>query len=129
MNKVILTGNICNDIEIRSAGETSVLTNTIAVKRDRKNQGGEYECDFIQFEAWRNNADYLYKFANKGDLIEIDGKWQVRKWQDNSGNNRVSNECVVDNVRILKSTKERVVEEESQEPIEDTTISDSDLPF
>ena len=126
MNKVILTGNICKDISLaQTQAGTKVVSNTIAVKRDFKNAQGEYESDFIPFVAWNSQADFLDKYANKGDKIELCGRWQVRTYQDQQGMNRQVNEVVAENLSILiNKAKEETVD--SLQPIE---VKADDLPF
>lgn len=124
MNKVILTGNLCKDIELKqTATGVSVLQNTVATKRDFK-ENGEYITDFINIVVWRQQAEYLNSYAAKGDLVELIGRWQVRKYTDQNGNNREANECVVDNIKILKSSKQ-----DPAEPVLDESIDEGDLPF
>jgi single-strand DNA-binding protein len=107
MNKVILTGNICQDIELKqtTAGK-SVVTNCIAVSRDFKNANGEYESDFINIVVWDKQAEYLSKYASKGDRVELCGKWTVRKYQANDGTNRIVNECLVESIKAFSKPKE-----------------------
>ena len=54
MNKVVLMGRLCNDPELRYAGEkNSPVTNfTIAVNRDYNYNEGMYDADFIECEFW-----------------------------------------------------------------------------
>ena len=120
MNRVCLSGNLCKDVELKkTTSKKAVVTNTIAVNRDFKNDDGEYETDFINIVVWEKTAEYLSKYAKKGDRIELVGKWQVRKYQTSDGENRVANECVVE---WLKLTNPRKQEEPQQ-------VDEDDLPF
>ena len=121
MNKVILSGNLCKDNEkaITQSG-VSVLRNTIAIKRDYKNANGEYETDFIQIVVWKQQADYLAQYASKGDLVELVGRWETRKFQDSQGQTREVNECIVENVKILQNRANGQTKAKgSQELVED----------
>lgn len=125
MNKVILSGNLCQDIEKKQTnGGESWLRNCIAIKRDFKNPNGDYETDFIQIVVWRQQADYLAKNARKGDMIELVGRWQTRKIQDQQENTREVSECVVENLKILQN---RVKQKE--EPVEMDDEETGELPF
>ena len=120
MNRVCLSGNLCKDIELKkTSSKKAVVTNTIAVNRDFKNDDGEYETDFINIVVWEKTAEYLSKYAKKGDRIELVGKWQVRKYQSSDGENKVANESVVE---WLKLTNPRKQEEPQQ-------VEEDDLPF
>jgi single-strand DNA-binding protein len=108
MNKVILTGNLCRDIELKQTqGGKDVVTNCIAVQRDFKNANGEYESDFINIVAYKAQANYLSNYAKKGDRVELVGRWTVRKWADSDGTQHYANECVVDNIKAFSKAKEQ----------------------
>ena len=122
MNRVCLSGNLCKDVELKkTSSKKAVVSNTIAVSRDFKNDDGEYETDFIDIVVWEKTAEYLSKYAKKGDRIELVGKWQVRKYQTSDGKNRVVNECVVEWLKITNSKK--------QEEIQQVEEDDDSLPF
>jgi single-strand DNA-binding protein len=107
MNKVILTGNLCKDLELKqSMGGKSVITNTIAVQREYKSANGEYESDFINIVVWDKQAEYLSKYGHKGNRVELCGRWTVRKYQANDGTNRIVNECVVESIKVFSKPKE-----------------------
>ena len=122
MNRVCLSGNLCKDVELKkTSSKKAVVSNTIAASRDFKNDDGEYETDFIDIVVWEKTAEYLSKYAKKGDRIELVGKWQVRKYQTSDGKNRVVNECVVEWLKITNSKK--------QEEIQQVEEDDDSLPF
>lgn len=124
MNEVILTGNLCRDIELveYQNGKKSV-NNCIAVKRDFKNAAGEYESDFINIVAWNAQAEYLKNYASKGDRAELVGSWRVEKYTDSNGTQQIANKCVVEKITAISKPKEQ-----KQEPILEETHGD-DLPF
>lgn len=107
MNKVILSGNLCQDIELKQTqGGKSVVTNSIAVRREYKNEQGTYDSDFINLVIWGAQAEYLSKYAHKGDRVELCGRWTVRKYQANDGTTRTVNECVVESITAFSKPKE-----------------------
>ena len=133
MNKVILTGNLVRDIELRATQNgTSVISSCIAVSRDFKNPDGTYTTDFINFVAWDKQADYLSKYAMKGDKLEIVGRWQVRQYTDRNGTTQTANEVVVEYISCSpsESNKNKKFEEDLAD-IDPTNEKkfDDDLPF
>lgn len=93
LNKVILMGRLTRDPEIRTAGEYKVANFSIAVDRDVKNkQTGERETDFIDCTAWAGRAEFVENYFKKGSMIVVVGRLQMRKWEDQNGNKRVSAE-------------------------------------
>ena len=95
LNKIIVIGRICNDIELRRTGTgTAVASFTIACDRDF----GDKETDFIEIVAWKNTAEFVSKYFSKGRMAVVSGRLQIRGWTDKDGNKRKTAEVVADNV-------------------------------
>ncbi len=74
INKVILTGRITTDIELRRTNDGVPYTFfTVAVTR-RINRD---ESDFIRCVAWRGTAEFMNQYLNKGSLVGIEGRLEV----------------------------------------------------
>lgn len=72
MNIVILSGNICNDWDIRQTiSGKMVVTNTIAVR------DGKDKSQFIKIKAWESTADLLTKYIAKGDKVTLQGLFKT----------------------------------------------------
>ena len=99
LNTITIMGRMVRDPEIRKTGNgTSVLNFTLAVDRDYSDDNGNRETDFIDCVAWAHTADFIGKFFSKGDQMAVNGRLQLRDWDDNDGNRRRSAEIKVDNV-------------------------------
>jgi single-strand DNA-binding protein len=95
MNVITLTGNAVKDIEIRFTPSGKGIANgTIAVRRDFKNQNGEYETDFINFIAIGGLSEVMANHVKKGDKFGITGRLQIRKWQKDNGETQYFTEVV-----------------------------------
>lgn len=132
LNNVVIMGRLTRDPELRrTQGGTAVTSFTMAVDRDFKSQSGEKETDFIDVVAWRNTGEFAAKYLAKGRMAAVEGRIQVRDWQDKDGNRRKSVEVVADNVyfadskRDSKPQESRTVDDQEFDEIED----DGDLPF
>lgn len=102
MNKILLTGNIVRDIELRySENKIAIVQNTIAVKNEYKNQDGEYDSQFIDFTAFKNNAEYLNKYAKKGCKILIEGKIANNNYQKQDGTQVKSYKIIAEKIELL----------------------------
>ncbi len=74
INRVILTGRLTNDVELRQTNDGTLFTYfTIAVNR----QGNNDTTDFVPCIAWRNQAELLKNYLGKGSLIGIEGRIEV----------------------------------------------------
>ena len=98
LNRVTLMGRLVADPELRStASNLSVCSFRIAVDRDYK-KGDQKETDFIDIVAWRSTAEFVANYFNKGRMIAVDGRLQIRPWEGKDGNKRFATEVVADNV-------------------------------
>ena len=106
MNKAILSGRICSELEIRNTSSgTSVCSFRLAVQRRFKNAEGNYDADFIPCVAWRSNADFIGKYFSKGDPIEIVGSIQTRNYDKDDGQKVYVTEVVIDESGFVLSNK------------------------
>ena len=56
------------------------------------------EADFIDVTAWRQTAEFVSKYFQKGSMIAIEGSLQTRQYQDKNGNNRTATEVLASQV-------------------------------
>ena len=100
LNRIIIMGRLTRDPELRrTQSGTAVCTFTVAVDRDRQSRDTqEKQTDFIDVTVWRQTAEFVCKYFNKGKMIIVEGSMQSRKWTDKNGQNRVSWEIAATNV-------------------------------
>lgn len=104
LNKVILTGRMTAKPELKTTTSgVSVTSFSLAVQRNFKNGNGEYDTDFLNCVAWRNQAEFITKYFDKGQLITVVGSLTSRRYEDNSGNKRTAFEVVVDEAMFAES--------------------------
>lgn len=104
MNKVILSGCVTKDIEVKNtASGNAVCSFTIAVKRKFKDANGEYQTDFINCVAWRGTANFISSYFHKGSKIAIIGNIQVRTYEGDDGKKRYVTEVIVDEAEFVDS--------------------------
>lgn len=105
MNKVILMGRLTADPEVRysqSAEPLAIVRFSIAVNKRFKREG-EPDADFINCVAFGKVGEFTSKYFKKGMMISIVGRLQVRNWEDNNGQKRVSTEVVVEEQYFAES--------------------------
>ena len=128
LNRIILMGRLTRDPELRhTQNGTAVASFTLAVDRQFKDANGDRQADFIDIVAWRQTGEFAAKYFTKGRMAVVDGRLQIRDWQDRDGNKRRSAEVVADNVYFgdSRSSEKEVSPQEFVELDED----DSELPF
>ncbi len=84
MNKVILMGRLTADPELRQTQSgVSSCSFSIAVNRKFVNkQTGERQADFIRCIAWRQTAEFINRYFNKGSMICVEGELRQDNYQD-----------------------------------------------
>jgi single-strand DNA-binding protein len=107
INRVILTGNLTRDPELRSLPSgMSVCSLRIASNTRRKDgQSGEWvdKPNYFDVTIWGRQGENAAQYLSKGRPVAVDGRLEWREWQDQQGNNRQSVEIVADNVQFLSS--------------------------
>lgn len=99
LNKIFIMGRLTKNPELRRTNSgTAVTSFTLAVDRDFKNADGTKETDFIDCVAWRSTAEFAAKYFTKGRMAVVEGKLQIRDWQDKDGNKRRNAEVIADNL-------------------------------
>lgn len=95
LNRICLMGRIGRDLELKKTNSgVSVVSFPLAVDRNGK-EGG---TDWIDCVAWRGTAEVLCNYADKGRMIVVEGRLQMRDWTDKNGNKRRSYEVQADSV-------------------------------
>lgn len=99
LNVVSLLGRLVADPELRrTPNGVSVTTFTLAVDRNFVKAGSERQTDFIDIVAWRNTAEFVCKYFQKGSMMAVQGSIQTRTYEDKEGNKRKAFEILADNV-------------------------------
>ena len=118
LNRVIIQGRLCSDVELRRTNNgTAVASVTLAVDRDFKSQDGSRETDFISVVAWRSTAEFTAKYFSKGRMAVVEGRLQMRDWQDKDGNKRRNAEVIADNVYFGDSRRENGGHQAAKAPV------------
>jgi len=79
---------------------------TLAVDRPFTSSQGEREADFIPVVTWRQLAETCANYLRKGRLTAVEGRIQVRSYDNNEGKRVYVTEVIADNVRFLESNRD-----------------------
>ena len=123
MNKFLITGNMCGDVEVRAAGDKVVGNFTVAVKRKFNRD----KTDFFRCTAWEKTCESIEKWFKKGDMINVIGRVEIDQAEKDGVNVNYTN-VIVEEWNFCGGKKESTesnvndMEEVQQE-------GESDLPF
>ena len=153
MNKVIIMGRICNDIDLRqtTSGIASCRFNVAVNRKYADKRTGERQADFITCVAWRQQAEFISRYFSKGKMIALEGTLRTGSYQDKNHPDvtHYTTEVFVDNVEFCgdkgsndngqaqstTTTAQTVVQQAQQQGVETNLddfieiLSDGDVPF
>ena len=105
INRVVLTGNLTRDPELRSLPSgMSVCSLRIASNTRRKDQStGEWQDkpNYFDVTVWGAQGENCSRFLSKGRPVAVDGRLEWREWQAQDGTKRQGVEIVADSVQFL----------------------------
>ena len=106
-NRIILIGRLTRDPELRyTSSGLAVTTFSIAVDRFQKNEQGERQTDFFRCKAWRQKAEFVQQYIQKGRLVAIDGRIELNEYTAQDGTRRTGVDVVCDTVETLDSQRD-----------------------
>ncbi len=110
LNKVMLTGHLGADPEMRYTAQGSAVTTfRVASGRAWKSSDGMQHDDTEWFRvvAWDKLGEICNQYLTKGSRVYVEGRLQTRKWQDQNGQDRYSTEVIANDMIILSSKQDR----------------------
>ncbi len=142
LNNVTIMGRLAAQPEVRTTTSgISVCSFTVACNRNFAKSGEEAATDWIDCVAWRQNAEFISKYFNKGSMIVVVGSLQTRTYEDKNGNKRKATEVVVNQSYFGESKRDSA--QQAQPAVQEPSVSyssaaasdfavaddESDLPF
>ena len=126
MNRVVLIGRLTKDPELRyTTGNNAAVCNfTIAVDRAFQGQNGDREADFIPVVVWNKQAENVKNYLSKGSQVAVEGRIQVRNYDDQNGQKRYVTEVIANSVEFLGSKNSNNANQSNSSSSEEPTPYD-----
>jgi single-strand DNA-binding protein len=104
MNKVIITGRLTADPELRQS-QSGVASCKFTVACDRRfadKNTGKREADFISCLAFKNTAEFISRYFTKGKMIAVEGSLRTGSYKDKKHDDvtHYTTDVLVDNVEF-----------------------------
>ena len=139
INKVILTGRLTKDVELRATPSgANVASFTVAVDgfgRDQNNNPVN-QASFINCVAWNTQAKFISTYCKKGSLVALEGRLQTRSYDRKDGTKAYVTEVITERVENLSPRDNAAPANEingyainEAEDNQTLSYSDDDLPF
>lgn len=128
MNKFIISSRLTEDVKTKTLPSGTVTANfSVAVKRDRKNENGDYDSDFFNIVVFGKLAENCQKYLKKGSQALICGAVQNRSYEAKDGTKRYITEVIANEVEFISGYNQS---QKTAIQTEMTPIDDSDeIPF
>ena len=139
MNKVLLTGRLTRDPEMRALASGKHVTQFSVATTEYAGNGKE-RPEYHNIVTWDRLAEVCGRYLGKGQQVAIEGRLQTRTWDDEKGLRHWKTEIVATSVEMLSGRKKKDYAAESSadaieaagiaaegtEPV--TTDDDDDAP-
>ncbi len=106
MNRVLLTGRLTRDPELRSLASGKAVT-TFNVATNEYAGGGKEKAEFHTIVTWDKLAQVCGQYLGKGQQVAIEGRIQTRTWDDDAGKRHWRTEIVANHVEMLSGRKKK----------------------
>lgn len=124
MNSIILIGRLTKDPDLRyTPNGKAVCSFTLAV--DRPYSGDKKEADFINIIVWNKVGENCAQYLSKGRKVAVQGRLQIRSYEDDNGKKKYITEVVANSVEFLEFGNKQQNEDFGI----DVDFDESDVPF
>ncbi len=106
MNKVLLTGRLTRDPEMRALASGKSVT-TFNVASHEYGAGGKEKSEFHTIVTWDKLAEVCGQYLGKGQQVAVEGRIQTRSWDDDAGKRHWKTEIVANHVEMLSGRKKK----------------------
>lgn len=129
MNKVIISGRLTKDIELRySQSQTAVARFSLALDRGKDQNGASKGADYPNCIAFGKTAETLQKWSlGKGGRVQIEGHIQTGSYEKDGGK-VYTTDVIVDRLEIIDFKPKDGSQQQFNVP-EGFDAIDDDIPF
>lgn len=114
MNKVLLTGRLVRDLELRhTQGGTANVSFSLAVdknlsrqKREEFESQGRPTADFPRVVVWGQMAENLTRYCGKGSQIAVVGRIETGSYEDKDGKTIYTTDVIAEAVEFLSKSSQ-----------------------
>jgi len=105
MNRVLLTGRLTRDPELRTLSTGKTVTQFSLATNDYR--GGKELSEFHSIVTWDRLAEICGQYLGKGQLVALEGRLQTRQWEDDKKLRHWKTEIVASSVEMLSGRRKK----------------------
>ncbi len=106
MNKVLLTGRLTRDPEMRALASGKHVTQFSVATNEYAGNGKE-RPEYHNIVTWDRLAEICGRYLGKGQQVSIEGRIQTRTWDDERGARHWKTEVVASSVEMLSGRRKK----------------------
>ncbi|HEX9551015.1 MAG TPA: single-stranded DNA-binding protein [Candidatus Limnocylindrales bacterium] len=106
MNKVLLTGRLTRDPEMRALASGKHVTQFSVATNEYAGNGKE-RPEFHNVVTWDRLAEICGRYLGKGQQVALEGRIQTRTWDDETGKRHWKTEVVANSVEMLSGRRKK----------------------
>jgi single-strand DNA-binding protein len=132
INKVIILGTLGNDPEVKTVGNGSVCSLSIATGEkwtDKASGERKEKTEWHRVVFWGKPGEIIGEFARKGSKIYVEGKLSTRKWQDKDGTDRYTTEIIGTDFVLLDGGQRQEKQAIASSVVPAGASFEDDIPF
>ena len=130
MNKVLLTGRLTRDPEMRNLASGKAVTQFGMATNEYRNNGSE-KAEYHNVVTWDRLAEICATYLGKGQQVAVEGRLQTRSWDDDHGQRHWKTEVVASSVEMLAGRRKKDYDAEAAAhslEAQASALSDTDQP-
>jgi single-strand DNA-binding protein len=105
MNRVLITGRLTRDPELRTLASGKTVTQFSVATNDYR--GGTEKAEYHNVVTWDRLAEICGQYLGKGQLVALEGRLQTRQWEDDKKIRHWKTEIVASSVEMLSGRKKK----------------------
>jgi single-strand DNA-binding protein len=105
MNRVLLTGRLTRDPELRTLASGKTVTQFSVATNDYRS--GAEKAEFHNIVTWDRLAEICGQYLGKGQLVALEGRLQTRQWEDDKKIRHWKTEVVASSLEMLSGRKKK----------------------
>jgi single-strand DNA-binding protein len=106
VNKVLLTGRLTRDPEMRALASGKHVTSFSVATNEYVGNGRE-KAEYHAVIAWERLADISAQYLGKGSMVAVEGRLQTRQWDDEAGRRHWKTEVVATAIEMLSGRRKK----------------------
>ena len=126
MNRVLLTGRLTRDPELRTLASGKTVTQFSIATNDYR--GGAEKAEYHNVVTWDRLAEICGQYLSKGQLVDVEGRLQTRQWDDDAGIRHWKTEVVVNTLEMLSGRRRKDYAREAEAETSNGTSQAEDAP-